>query len=295
VTVTIVERIVAEIEEVGGGFVWLRLMGRRVKLKAASKDVEIQAAGHLYRNADVVYQDGVVTAVEPRARRTKLPTNAPKWRPLVCSAWSVRGIRNGTKTQTRRVVSPQPRPHLGLQSMWGTSPPPDPVAFGTPGLFRVVGADYPDDESDDRICPYGAPGDFLWVKETWWPRTGDKRLSEVLYRADSASAVDGIAWKSSRFMPRWASRLSLEITDVRAQRLQKITREDAWAEGIAKHHDGCALSRDHHKCAGCLDAVAKYRELWDELNAKRGFPWGANPWVYATTFRRVEPEAAHVS
>jgi len=211
-----------------------------------------------------------------------------KERPIIMSAFSVRALFHGTKTVTRRVVKPQPPYLLGLQRMWGTSPPPNPVAFGTPGHFRIVGADYPDDARDDRYCPYGAPGDRLWVKETWWPRTGDKRRSEVLYRAtDWASIGDGVAWKSSLFMPRWASRLTLEIVDERAEPLGKLTREEAWKEGMAQHCEGCALGRDHHECKGCFDAVGRYRELWQELNGKK-YPWSSELWVWVLETRIVE-------
>src|SRR5690348_1316393 len=91
---------------------------------------------------------------------------ALKEHPILFSGPMVRALLAGTKTQTRRILKPQPAHWRYLQPMWGTSPPPNPTAFGEPYLWREVGPDYPDSEKDDRRCPYGVPGDRLWVRET---------------------------------------------------------------------------------------------------------------------------------
>jgi hypothetical protein len=223
--------------------------------------------------------------------------------PMIFTGHSVRGLQLGTKTQTRRVVKQQPRGQHGLQSMWGKSP--DGFAFGTVGHFREVGADYPDDESDDRFAP-AAPGDRLWCKETWSPHiahgcagnTCDCADVNVIYEADGASRIflereipnDWTFPKSAAkglvsplFMPRWASRITLEVTEVRAQRLQEITEEDAEEEGLECAH---LFGSDRYR--------RSYAHLWDILNAKRGFPWSSNPWIWALSFKRIEQPETYI-
>lgn len=101
-------------------------------------------------------------------------------------------------------------------------------------------------------------------------------------------------------MPRWASRITLEITEVRAQRLQDISEADAIAEGLRIHENPkCALGvgkfmytafpGDHS--LWCLDAKTAFYNLWDSINAKRGFGWDKNPWVWVLTFRKADPDA----
>jgi hypothetical protein len=212
--------------------------------------------------------------------------SAPRERPVIFSGPMVKAILDGRKTQTRRIVKPQPRADHGLQSMWGTSP--DGFAFGEKWLWREVGADYPDDSSDDRRCPYGVPGDRLWVRETL--RGG----SESLWRYDADDALvdanpDGdryrINWRKpydqrwpAIHMPRWASRITLEVTDVRVERLQAITEEDARAEG-------CWI--DEATYGPCDDSARDvFGDLWDQINRKRA-PWSSNPWVWRVAFRRI--------
>lgn len=136
----------------------------------------------------------------------------------------------------------------------------------------------------DRFCPYGQATKQLWVKETCW---FDPRYKpSVCYRADGEMPehMTGARWTPSRFMPRWASRLLLEITEVRVQRVQDISEEDAQAEGC----DGdCPI--------GYIPAYQEgpysyhYAQVWHSLNAKRGYGWDLNPWVWAISFRRIEP------
>jgi len=241
-----------------------------------------------------------------------------KERPILFSAAMVRAILAGRKTQTRRIVTPQPRLHHYLQPMWGTSPPPNPVEFGDKHLWREVGPDYPDDERDDRRCPYGVPGDRLWVREEHYrfghweratgrqkrTRTGRQRwrfvadTDEVRFDAptefrkgrhhrDSSTP----AWhkRLARFMPRALSRMSLEVTEVRAQRLPEISEDDARAEGVERDTSPCDHTRLSCADIGCLGQTHRsaFAELWNGINETRA-PWSSNPWVWAVTFRRVE-------
>lgn len=198
-----------------------------------------------------------------------------KERPILFSAPMVRALLDGTKTQTRRVVKgftekqmrPFTRPN-GTQ--WLTSHDRDPL-----GLLVT--------------SPYGYPGDRLWVRETWAYRGGDEYLYQqepqcVQYRATDQYAYSLTGeprgdrrWRPSIHMPRWASRLTLTITDVRVERLQGISTGDAIAEG-------CSGSGSTHDPDDFHDPVGQYRELWDSLNAARGYGWDANPWVWVVSF-----------
>ena len=211
---------------------------------------------------------------------------AVKERPILFSAPMVRAILSGRKTQTRRVIKPQPQISSASDASWRDA---------KADLWRNA-RQYARD-----CCPYGQIGDVLWVRETW-RAYGRVRAGEweggVEYRADLAHRVfrDHAEWKLGRdwcanrktggwgtpihmtggwgtpiHMPRWASRITLEITDVRVERLQETTGKDVAAEGFPFSSD--------------LD---QFKLLWDDLNAKRGFGWDANPWVWVLSFRRVE-------
>jgi len=192
----------------------------------------------------------------------------------------VRAILDGRKTQTRRVMKPQPE---------NFEPNPDENSVARVHVDgEYVGSGVVDDGACVHICPYGAPGERLWVRETWKPdpsfgypaetkpRDMDSR-THVLYRATLATDHPKAIWQRWRpsiFMPRWASRITLEITDVRVERVQSISVMDAQAEG----------------CNGGGQFYRAYRDLWDSINAKRGFSWESNPWVWVLGFRRVESE-----
>ena len=130
---------------------------------------------------------------------------------------------------------------------------------------------------EGRRSPYGTVGDIIWVRETWQSDPCD--ASVVCYSASGhhqKCAIHGHLWRPSIHMPRWASRISLEIVSVRVERVQDITTNDAMAEGVdtSKHIMG-----DHRP---------EFMRLWNSINAKRGYGWDANPWVWVISFRRVK-------
>lgn len=212
-------------------------------------------------------------------------------RPILFSGEMVRAILDGTKTQTRRVVNPQPEFFH------------DPDGGVTWRHGKRIGAGKREEmwgwHAVDR-CPYGQPGDRLWVRETWvtgcrpCPNAGWR--DGIVYRADDYPgrderdllplypAPDGVdpsdyersGWRPSIHMPRWASRITLEITDVRVERVQDISHEDVLAEGI----DRCNSSSR-------IMALERFEKLWNATNGPRGYGWDANPWVWAITFRPV--------
>ena len=190
-----------------------------------------------------------------------------KERPILFSGPMVREILAGRKTQTRRVLTVPWKGRARCQ-------PYDPYFTDTDGrlFWEDEYGDWNDYEKTKR-CPYGIPGDRLWVKETWLLVDDMNGNRQIHYQADNED-IPG-PWKPSIFMPRWASRITLEITNVRVERLQGITEEDAIQEGCgAKHNFG--------------DGSAKtgFAMLWDSINGKK-YPWESNPWVWCIEFKRV--------
>lgn len=136
----------------------------------------------------------------------------------------------------------------------------------------------------DRIlnikCPYGGPGDRLWVRETW----STVIPNGLVFKAGSTGmALSLVKWRSSMFMPRWASRILLEITEVRAERVQDISEEDAISEGCKADNLTAALNNIEY-----LSARNRFMLLWDSLNAKRGHGWEKNDWVWVINFAVIE-------
>lgn len=209
-----------------------------------------------------------------------------KERPIIFSAPMVRAILEGQKTQTRRVIKPQPEI---VRDPMPTGPVPGSlirIKLG-PGHHRFLGSE----NFTNEFCPYGQPGNRLWVRESFWPafrRTENN--AGVVYRANylKPSFLDTTLysrekiWTSPIYMPRWASRITLEIVAVHVERLQKIAVSDAIAEGIDS--DG---GDDEHRNRSTRENFAI---SWDALNAKRGFSWESNPWVWVIEFKRLEPD-----
>jgi hypothetical protein len=210
-------------------------------------------------------------------------------RPILFSAPMVRALLAGMKTQTRRVVKrPLKHPNWTTYRLFGPSVN-NPAQTYT--LYEC-GPDYPDGDDDKVRCPYAdRPGDRLWVRETWmpdppiddsWASTAwsgcGRTVSEIPERFHhprfcnyAADWLHGpIRWTPSIHMPRWASRITLEITGVRVERLQDISDADSIAEGAVGHPDG---------------PWHAYRSLWTLINGPGS--WDANPWVWVIEFCRA--------
>lgn len=207
-----------------------------------------------------------------------------KARPILFSAPMVRAILSGAKTQTRRVVRPPGKftnkpgdvmLPMTVKAKWIN-------AYGHSRGWRMSAGSF-NMWSDPFECPYGAPGDHLWVRESWAANATlnkrkpvDLRGEKIYYRA-TYSNDSHFAWRPSIHMPRWASRITLEVLSVRVERLQEITEADAKAEGIVASSVG-----------GELNHRGRFHDLWDSINGKR-HPWSSNPWVWVVSFHRIKP------
>lgn len=195
-----------------------------------------------------------------------------KEKPILFSDPMVRAILDGTKMQTRRVAKPVKHPDLGN--------------LYEPGALVL---EREPQHVIDRSCPYGQPGDRLWVREAFAHVLDDKFgpvPDSIVYRADEGNSDWPHGWRPSIHMPRLASRILLEITGVRVERLQEISEADAIAEGIidgGKYWYGNP-GKPAHKIAGPVNA---YRDLWESINGPGA--WAANPWVWVIEFKRVTP------
>lgn len=184
-------------------------------------------------------------------------------KPIPFCVEMVRAILEGRKTETRRVIIPQPPDIPGLDYEQGA----DGLWRGRISMAFAEPADVPPIKS-----PY-AVGDMLWVKEGLW-RTLDNHAA---YRADDALVVDARPWQwkrrdvlSCRFMPRWAARIKLVVLDVWPERLQDMGYGAIEAEGFEDMH---------------YSSEDDFIETWDRLNAKRGYSWDRNPAVWAIEFQ----------
>ncbi len=207
-------------------------------------------------------------------------------RPLLFSAPMVRAILEGRKTQTRRVVKPQPE----YKSVG--------AAFAS-WVFKG-GLLYPNAREEVlALCPYGQPGDQLWVRETTiitpkhWndgadythiDSDGDKRIVKYLATSPNREAADDYKLKAtpSIFMPRWASRITLDLTVVRVERLNKISDADCLAEGVDPLPRNCLVS-----------IQASYAAIWEAINGPGS--WDRNPWVWVLDFAVVAPTTGAAS
>ena len=214
----------------------------------------------------------------PQAYPLQWPANFPRQsgareKPILFSSPMVRAILDGRKTQTRRMVK---RLQIGCLSV---DCPADRISFV------------------DR-CPYGQPGDRLWVKETHRFDGLDPKialrsqcLDEISYRADMQGdrACDDCAWRPSIFMPRWGSRITLEITGVRVERLNEISILDSHAEGVGGTYGETGISLGFTGLNHEWDnktAVEQYQWLWESINGPGS--WDLNPWVWVVEFKRLE-------
>jgi hypothetical protein len=241
-------------------------------------------------------------------------TIAAREHPILFTGPMVRAILHGTKTQTRRVVLPQPcnPATFGVSPIWGSGVRDG--AFYIHAAFNHGGV-----RVDELLrCPWGQPSDRLWVRET---HALEEDESRVVYAADREarhfnctrdqigdpfylwSDYAPVRWRPSIFFPRWAARLTPELTGVRVERVQSISEEDAIAEGLSRCSKDFGRTwkwgvADRDGWPGTdddgwpwdefeLDPRAAYRKLWDRINAKRGFGWDANPYVWVLSFTRV--------
>jgi hypothetical protein len=227
-----------------------------------------------------------------------------KERPIIFSAPMVKAILEGRKTQTRRIVKPFPRWEQYTEIKVGMPYARDPWNVWRHG------------SETDRVgcmqtCPYGLPGDRLWVRETFWPAytdgsvyladAGTERWRNARDEAEARDTWKGL-WRPSIHMPRAASRITLEVTEVRGQRLQEISGEDCIAEGVQ-----LAVTGRPPRPALCLSASPSpsefstvhpeqwtegefwrhaYAILWNQINGKKA-PWSSNPWVWVIAFKKL--------
>ena len=201
----------------------------------------------------------------------------------------VRALLAGTKTQTRRALKAQPPAGTFQVSTWHHSDP-RPHFFAWQELPHET-AMIADDWA--HPCPYGAPGDRLWVREAFMHEPADYcweasvsipcRPAVTVYRADHDEKESrGAGWKPSIHMPRAMSRIDLEVIGTRVERLQSISEADAMAEGIVETFGGYGLPDGSHYHAA--DPRISYWSLWDAINGACSVE--ANPWVWVVEFRR---------
>lgn len=221
-----------------------------------------------------------------------------KERPILMSAPMVRAILDGHKTQTRRIVMPSRHQRTYVRQTWGERVP-------TPIEWNEMAHDAAKILSHQAIsaCPYGPPGDHLWVREGGWQTKipSQRELGEgadtrpkYAYDADRINQSEAEqfkvwGWKRrpSISMPRWASRLTLEITGIRAERLQEITEEDALAEGVTVQTGHLWRPLGSKEPMRQYTARQAFDALWDSINEKRGYGWSTNPWVWVIEFKSV--------
>ena len=180
-----------------------------------------------------------------------------KERPIIFNTEMVRAILDGRKTQTRRVMNPKPFHYDGMW-MWNK------CAWGA--VSNVP--------TPEVMCPYGIAGDRLWVRETFCKTGKAKPIFNIEYKA-SADHFH-CKWISPIHMPKWASRITLEIKNIRVEKIQDISEQDAKAEGVKPL---LPVADVRYKAA--------FQKLWDSINATRGFSWESNPWVWVIEFKKL--------
>lgn len=218
-----------------------------------------------------------------------------KERGMIFNSEMVRAILDGRKTQTRRIMKPQPEPCPRGGHWWPSNAfktmlhVEDEMQNGKGGWGGLVG----------DACPFGDVGDRIWVRETW-AEAGASAQDLKLYRAnypehvpsiyENVPPAEEIRWTPSIHMPRWASRILLEITDVRVERLNAISEEDAEAEGIDMEalydSQDCYDCIADHNMTGRPTVTGAFKYLWESIYGEEG--WKSNPWVWVIEFKRVE-------
>ncbi|EMX9855973.1 hypothetical protein ACJ0NE_26265 [Klebsiella oxytoca] len=195
-------------------------------------------------------------------------------RGMIFNAEMVRAILDGRKTQTRRIVKLQP---------------------DEDGLAKVTNGPWVDTSERNYRCPFGDVGDRIWGRETW-AEAGASAPNLKLYRAnypehvpshyENVPPANEIRWTPSIHMPRWASRILLEITDVRVERLNAISEHDAQAEGVAKLRGGFWQHYQPGWTQHQLSARGSFVTLWKSIYGEES--WNSNPWVWVIEFKRIE-------
>jgi hypothetical protein len=214
-----------------------------------------------------------------------MATCAVRERGMIFSGAMVRAILSGAKTQTRRVLNPQPLNEFvysarveGRDVWWECNARDNWIRSDTESRFAV--------------------GDRLWVCETWdWvagtvlDNRTTKRFEQTVYKADGCRPASG-KWKPSIHMPRWASRITLEITDVRVERLQSISAKDIIAEGAVERAHNCEhfgkMPVSAFDGGAYVDLISLWAAGWDSVNGKK-HPFASNPWCWVISFKRVSP------
>lgn len=177
-----------------------------------------------------------------------------KERPIIFSSEMVKAILEGRKTETRRIIKfPKVNPYIFKKIKVEKDKSIDLFELCPHGYIKI----------GNLKCPYGQPGDRLWVRETY-----SISGNGVFYKIDTDGTVH-IAWMPAIFMPRKYSRITLEITDIRVERLQEISPEECNKEGIE----------------GILSAKDSFFDLWNSIN--KTHPWETNPWVWVISFKRL--------
>ncbi|EMC2599703.1 hypothetical protein LLG12_24125 [Klebsiella pneumoniae] len=202
-------------------------------------------------------------------------------RGMIFNAEMVRALLSGRKTQTRRIIKPQPEATLSgsLSGKWLSRP--------------LNGLLLPKIEDIAIHCPFGSVGDRIWVREAFRVHSRATDVATLVYKASERNSwteqtrrvpvavcnkpATPEKWTPSLHMPRWASRILLEITGVRVERLRSMSQDDARAEGVIA-------------ASGPMEAGLAFRELWDSIYGEES--WKANPWVWVIEFKRVEGGAA---
>jgi hypothetical protein len=219
------------------------------------------------------------------ARRGRPATEICRERPIIFSGPMVLAILEGRKTETRRVIQEQPEWENG----WVLG---DASELLKTGIVRGV------------KCPYGRVGDTLWVKETFRydvenaiEYKADGRIRLVTppkgyeWQEDDHDKHGRTRWRPSIHMPRWASRIHLDIEGLGVHRIDEITSDGAMAEGVLPRPSDdlwdllSPITQDAYR----ETAISMFRDLWDHINAKRGYPWDDSPWIWLVQFRRISP------